>query len=109
MRAAMAAATDSDRLQKLWEAYRVQEEEYRAAVEHAHRLARDLEGRDSAAAERERLVDQKEEEIARLKDEIAKRDATIARLQALEADVKAVQAYKDRIAELDAAHAQEKE
>ena len=104
-----ATVTDSDRLQKLWEAYRVQEEEYRAAVAHAERLARDLEGRDSAAADRERLVLEQDAEIARLHDELAQRDARIARLQALEEDVKAVQAYKERIAQLEAAYAQEKE
>lgn len=101
--------TDADRLQKLWEAYRVQEEEYRAAVAHAERLARELEGRDSAAAERERLVQEKEAQVAALQDEVARRDAEVARLRAVEEDAKALQAYKDRIAQLEAALAQEKE
>lgn len=104
-----ATVTDSDRLAKLWEAYRVQEEEYRAALAHAERLARELEGRDSQAAARERLFLEKDVEISRLQDELRVRDERIARLRTLEEDVKAVDAYKQRIAELEAAYAQEKE
>jgi hypothetical protein len=104
-----ATVTDSDRLAKLWEAYRVQEEEYKAALAHAERLARELEGRDSQAAARERLFFEKDAEISRLHDEVRDRDERIARLLALEEDVKAVGAYKERISQLEAAYAQEKE
>src|SRR5687768_7846856 len=84
MSAPGATITDSDRLAKLWDAYRAQEEEYHAALAHAERLTRELEGRGHAVAERERLVAQKNAEIQRLNHVIAQRDERIAQLQALE-------------------------
>lgn len=104
-----AAPTDADRLAKLWEAYRVQEEDYQEALARVERLTRELEGRGESLAERERIVQAKDHEIASLRDIIHEKDAQIHRLMALEEDVKAIQAYKDRISALEAAYAQEKE
>ena len=47
--------------------------------------------------------------LARLHDALRGKDERIAQLQALEEDVKAVGTYKDRITQLEAAYAQEKE
>jgi uncharacterized protein (DUF3084 family) len=104
-----ASHPDSERLAKLWEAYRVQEEEYKEAVARLERMTTDLENRDAAAAERERVILEKEREAQKLQQQIAERDARIAELQELEKEIDAVQAYKDRIAQLEAAYAQEKE
>jgi len=104
-----AAATDADRLAKLWDAYRAQEDELQAALAHVDRLTRELEGRGQTVAERERVLAEKDAEIATLKESVSDKDRAIERLRALEEDAKAVQAYKDRIAELEAAYAQEKE
>jgi len=103
------ATTDADRLAKLWDAYRVQEEELQAALSHVDRLTRELEGRGQTVAQRERVLAEKDAEISRLNDRQDEKDRRIVALQALEDDVKAVQAYKDRISELEAAYAQEKE
>jgi DNA repair exonuclease SbcCD ATPase subunit len=100
---------DADRLAKLWEAYRAQEEELQNALAHVDRLTQELEGRGQTVAERERVLAEKDAEIARLTDLLDEKDRRIVRLQALEEDVKAIQAYKDRVAELEAAYAQEKE
>lgn len=104
-----AAPADADRLLKLWEAYRVQEEELKAALQHVDRLVKELEGRGADVVARERVAQDKDQEIQRLQHVIAERDARIRRLEALEEDAKAIQAYKDRIAQVEAALAQEKE
>lgn len=101
--------TDADRLAKLWEAYKVQEEELREARARADRLTGDLTDAGRATAERERLLAEKDAEIRRLQEVVADRDARIAALQQVEEDLKVLQLYKDRIAELEAAYAQEKE
>lgn len=106
---AEAAQTDSDRLAKLWDAYKLQEEELQEALARLERLARDVEGKAADVQERDRLLAEKDSEIARLWDVIGQKDRRIDELRALEEDVKAIQAYKDRIAELEKAHAQEKE
>lgn len=104
-----AAPTDSDRLTKLWEAYRMQEEDLQEALARVDRLTRELEGRGNDVVERERVLHEKDRDIAGLKDVLAQKDARIRQLEALEEDAKALQAYKDRIATLEAALAQEKE
>ena len=109
MTAPAATATDAERLAKLWDAYKLQEDELQEALHRLERLSRDVEGKGSEVAERERLLAQKDAEIDRLHMVVAEKDAEIRRLHALEEDVKAVDAYKDRIAELEAAYAQEKE
>jgi hypothetical protein len=100
---------DADRLAKLWDAYKLQEEELHEAVARLERVTRDVEGRGIEVAERERMLSEKDAEIARLQGVIGEKEARIRQLLALEEDVKAVNAYKDRIAELEAAYAQEKE
>lgn len=104
-----ARATDADRLAKLWEAYKVQEEELREALGRAQRLTTDLTDAGRASGERERLLAEKDAEIRRLHEVVAHKDARIRSLEQLEDDAKAIQMYKDRIAELEAAYAQEKE
>ncbi|HVM45609.1 MAG TPA: hypothetical protein VM582_06710 [Candidatus Thermoplasmatota archaeon] len=106
---AAASKTDADRLARLWEAYKAQEEELRDAMARADRLARDLTDAGQASAERERVIAEKDAEIRRLQETVAHKDARIQELLHLEEDVKALQMYKDRIAELEAAYAQEKE
>lgn len=106
---AETATADADRLAKLWEAYRVQEEELQAALAHVERLLRELEGRGQTVAERERVLSEKDAEVARLHETIEEKDRRIRALEALEDDVRAIQAYKDRIAELEAAYTLEKE
>ncbi|MEA3198663.1 MAG: hypothetical protein QOE90_91 [Thermoplasmata archaeon] len=109
MSAESAPATDADRLAKLWDAYRAQEEELQEALGRIERLTAEVEGRGGEVARRQREIATREEEIKRLQDVIGEKDRRIAELAQLEADAAAVQAYKDRIAELEAAHAREKE
>lgn len=101
--------TDADRLAKLWEAYKVQEEDLKEALARAERLANDLTDAGRASGERERSLAEKDAENRRLHETIAHKDARIRELQQIEEDAKAIQMYKDRIAELEAAYAQEKE
>lgn len=103
------ADRDAQRLMKLWEAYRVQEEELQAARGKAESLVRDLDEVRVLLAQRDRLLIERDHEIQRLRDVIDDKDARIRDLQALEEDVKAVDAYKTRIAELERALAREKE
>lgn len=107
--AAPTTKTDADRLARLFEAYKVQEDELREALARADRLVRDLTDAGQVTAERERIIAEKDSEIRRLQETIAHKDARIQDLLQLEEDAKAIQMYKDRIAELEAAHAQEKE
>lgn len=109
MTPAEATATDADRLAKLWEAYKVQEEELKEALARAQRLALDVTDAGRAAQERERILAEKDAQLRRLQETIADRDARLRDLQQLEEDAKAIGAYKERIAELEAAYAQEKE
>lgn len=106
---AETARTDADRLAKLWEAYKVQEEELRDALARADRLTIDLTDAGRASSERERIIAEKDAEIRRLQEVVAHRDAQIAALRQLEEDARAIQLYKERIAQLEAAYAQEKE
>lgn len=109
MTTAETARTDADRLAKLWEAYKVQEEELREALARADRLTTDLTDAGRASGERERVIAEKDAEIRRLHEVIAHKDAQIEALRQLEDDAKSIQLYKDRIAELEAAYAGEKE
>lgn len=109
MSAEAAPVTDADRLAKLWDAYRAQEDELQEALARIERLGAEVEGRGGVVAQRERDLAAKDEEIRRLQDVVAEKDRRIAELSQLESDVNAVQAYKDRIAELEAAYAREKE
>lgn len=106
---AEAANADGDRLAKLWEAYRVQEEELQDARARVDRLHAELSGSGEETQARERVVAEKDAEIKRLRETVEDRDARIRSLLQVEEDAKAVQAYKDRIAELESAYAQEKE
>jgi chromosome segregation ATPase len=109
MSAEASPVTDADRLAKLWDAYRAQEEELQEALARIERLRAEVEGRGGAVAQRERDLVAKDEEIRRLHDVIGEKDRRIAELEQVEQDVAAVQAYKDRIQELEAAYAREKE
>jgi septal ring factor EnvC (AmiA/AmiB activator) len=106
---AATSRTDADRLARLFEAYKVQEEELRDAHARAERLLRDLGDAGTAAADTERVIAEKDAEIRRLQEELVHKDARIQELLGAEEDAKAIQMYKDRIAELEAAYAQEKE
>ena len=101
--------TDADRLAKLWEAYKAQEEDLKEALARAERLTTDLTDAGRASTDRERLIAEKDAEIKRLHETIAHKDARIQELLQVEEDAKAIQMYKDRISELEAAYAQEKE
>ena len=107
--AAPTTKTDADRLARLFEAYKAQEEDLREALARADRLVRDLTDAGQVTAERERIIAEKDAEIRRLQETIQHKDARIDELLRLEEDAKAIQMYKDRIAELEAAYAQEKE
>lgn len=111
MSAPAAAETDRDaqRLLKLWEAYRVQEEDLQEAIRRAEGLVRDLDEVRLLLAQRDRLLMERDQEIQRLRDQLDEKDARIRDLQHLEEDVKAIDAYKGRIAELEAALVKEKE
>ncbi|GEM_PF-6987626 len=109
MSAEAAAVTDADRLAKLWDAYRAQEGELQEALARIERLTAEVEGRGGVVAQRERDLVAKDQEIRRLHDVIEEKDRRIAELAQVESDVAAVQAYKDRIAELEAAYSREKE
>lgn len=101
--------TDGDRLAKLWEAYKVQEEELKEALARAQRLTTDLTDAGRATQERERIIAEKDAELRHLHEVVADKDARILELRQLEEDAKAIGAYKERISELEAAYAQEKE
>lgn len=107
--AALDADKDAQRLAKLWEAYRVQEEELREAVARVESLVRDVDETRLLLAQRDRLLIERDHELQRLRDVVEAKAARIRDLQAVEEDVRAVDAYKGRIAELEAALAQEKE
>jgi DNA repair exonuclease SbcCD ATPase subunit len=109
MSAESAPATDADRLAKLWDAYRAQEDELQEALARIERLGAEVEGRGGVVAQRERDLAAKDDEIRRLHDALEQKDRRIAELSQLENDVAAVQAYKDRISELEAAYSREKE
>lgn len=103
------AEKDALRLAKLWEAYRVQEGELQEALRRVESLVRDVDETRLLLAQRDRLLIERDHEIQRLRDVVAAKDARIRDLQAVEEDVKAVDAYKARIAELEGALAREKE
>lgn len=107
--AAVDADRDAQRLAKLWDAYRVQEEELQEARRHAERVVRDLDDVRLLLGQRDRLLIERDHEVQRLRDVVDEKDQRIRDLQSLEEDVKAVDAYKARIAELEAALAREKE
>jgi chromosome segregation ATPase len=107
--AAVDADRDAQRLAKLWEAYRVQEEELQEARARAESVVRDLDDVRLLLAQRDRLLIERDHEIQRLRDVVEDKDQRIRDLQSLEEDVKAVDAYKARIAELEATLAREKE
>ncbi len=106
---AAEADRDAQRLAKLWEAYRVQEEELQEARRHAESVVRDLDDVRILLGQRDRLLIERDHEVQRLRDVIDEKDQRIRDLLALEEDVKAVDAYKARIAELEGALAKEKE
>lgn len=108
---APAAESDRDaqRLAKLWEAYRVQEEELQEARQRVESVVRDLDDVRLLLAQRDRLLVERDHDVQRLRDVVDEKDARIRDLMALEEDVKAVDAYKDRISELEGALAKEKE
>lgn len=103
------ATGDTERLAKLWEAYKVQEEELQDALARAQRAADDLTDAGRATHDRERAIADRDAEIRRLHETLAHKDARIRELEQIEEDARAIAMYKDRIAELEAAHAQEKE
>ena len=107
--AAVDADRDAQRLAKLWDAYRAQEEELQEARARVEAVVRDLDDVRLLLAQRDRLLIERDHEILRLRDVVDERDQRIRDLQHLEEDVKAVDAYKGRIAELEAALAKEKE
>lgn len=107
--AASSTRTDADRLAKLWEAYKAQEEELKDALARAQRLADDLTHAGRTSGEREHAIAERDSEIRRLHETIAHKDARIRQLEQVEEDAKAIQMYKDRIRELETAYAQEKE
>jgi chromosome segregation ATPase len=107
--AAVDADRDAQRLAKLWEAYRVQEEELQEARQRAESVVRDLDDVRLLLGQRDRLLIERDHEVQRLRDVVDEKDQRIRDLQALEEDLKAVDAYKARIAELEATLAREKE
>ena len=105
---AAEADRDAQRLAKLWEAYRVQEEELQEARRHAENVVRDLDDVRLLLGQRDRLLIERDHEVQRLRDVVDEKDQRIRDLLSLEEDVKAVDAYKARIAELEGALAKEK-
>lgn len=103
------ADLDAQRLAKLWEAYRVQEEELTEARQRVESLVRDLDDVRLLLAQRDRLLIERDHEIQRLRDVVDEKDARIRDLQTLEEEIRAVDAYKARIDELEDALAKEKE
>lgn len=103
------AEKDALRLAKLWEAYRVQEGELQEALRRVEALVRDVDDTRLLLAQRDRLLIERDHEIQRLRDVVEAKEARIRDLQAVEEDVKAIDAYKARIAELEGALAREKE
>lgn len=104
-----ALAHESRRLEKLWSAYKAQELEVRAARERADALEAALREREEALAARDDILAERDAALARAEAEAEALRGEIRALEGLKEDVKAVDAYRARVGELEAAHARERE
>lgn len=104
-----ALAAESRRLEKLWDAYRAQEQELAAALAKAERLSADLAAREAAVAAAEGAARARDADVARLEEEKAALEARVRDLESLREDLKALDAYKARVADLESAYATERE
>lgn len=102
-------AAESRRLEKLWDAYKAQESELSQALAAVERLKEDLAGRDDAMLARENRIQSLERDVRRLEAEKGALEGTIREVEALREDLKAIDAYKERVATLEAAYAAERE
>ncbi|HWG91607.1 MAG TPA: hypothetical protein VNZ52_12230 [Candidatus Thermoplasmatota archaeon] len=100
---------EEERLEKLWDAYTIQETELREAEARAGRLAEELAQKDAATAHAEHVIGEREAEVRALREERATLRARVEELEAARAELKQVDALKERIAEAEARHAAEKE
>lgn len=97
------------RLEKLWDAYKVQEEEYQEALSRIRSLEEALEEKDAARAERERTIREREESIRALEGEKKELEVRLEEMDRLKEELAALDAYKDRVAELEQAYQRERE
>lgn len=108
-----ALAAESRRLEKLWDAYKAQEAELQDALDRAKDLEERLHERDAAVREAGERADaavaEKDGEIAGLRDEVSRLQAQVADLDALREEAKALEAYQNRVKELEDAYARERE
>ncbi|MHB8605745.1 MAG: hypothetical protein ACYDCK_10875 [Thermoplasmatota archaeon] len=100
---------DARRLEKLWDVYKAQEREYVAAVDRVASLVRELETRDGELVAARGLAGAKDDEIGALKDERAGLQEQLKEMERLRAELKTLDAWKARVAELEVAYAKEKE
>ncbi|HVL48624.1 MAG TPA: hypothetical protein VM889_08720 [Candidatus Thermoplasmatota archaeon] len=100
---------EEQRLRKLWEAYKAQEEELARANEKLERAESLLAERDAAAADVARKVDLAEERARELDRRLAERESAITALEEERDALKALETYRDRVEELTAAYERERE
>lgn len=97
------------RLEKLWDAYKAQENDLRAALDRAGRLERELKGKDVTVSEAEKLLREREDELARTRDELDNERRRAATLEMARAELADVEELRRRHDEVDALYAAEKE
>lgn len=100
---------EETRLEKLWDAYKVQEQDLRHALERAARLDRELKGKDTTASEAERLLREREDEVARLQQQLEDERRRAATLEISRSELADAQRLRDRLDEVEALYAAEKE
>lgn len=97
------------RLEKLWDAYKAQENDLRTALERAGRLERELKGKDVTVSEAERLLRDREDELVRVRDELDAERRRSATLEMARAELADAENLRRRLDEVDALYAAEKE
>lgn len=104
-----ALQSESRRLEKLWDAYKAQEDELARSREELERLRERLAGRDDAVVARENQIQALIADVRRLESEKASLEGAVRDLEALREDLKALDQWKERVATLEAAYAGERE
>lgn len=104
-----ALQAESRRLEKLWDAYKAQEDELARSRDEVARLHERLAGHDDAALARENQIQALIADVRRLETEKAALESSLRDLDALREDLKALDQWKERVATLEAAYAAERE
>lgn len=100
---------EEGRLEKLWDAYKAQENDLRTALDRAGRLERELKGKDVTVSEAEKLLRSREDELARVRDDLEAERRKSATLEMARAELADAESMRRRLDEVDALYAAEKE